>query len=165
MADTVPAEGLMLAWPWLLAALPLPWLVRRWLSAARGAGMQALKVPWFTQLTTSAGGWLRKPLLVVVATLVWALLVAAAARPQWVGEILTLPVTGRDLLAVVLSHQGRYREAEPLFLETMETQRRALGDDHPNTLGSGNNLAGRGNHRFRLSVLVALALFAEAHLR
>jgi Ca-activated chloride channel family protein len=101
MADTVPAEGLMLAWPWLLAALPLPWLVRRWLSAARGAGMQALKVPWFTQLTTSAGGWLRKPLLVVVATLVWALLVAAAARPQWVGEILTLPVTGRDLLLAV----------------------------------------------------------------
>jgi Ca-activated chloride channel family protein len=101
MADLASAEGLTLAWPWLLLLLPLPWLLRRWLPAAPRAGVQALKVPWFEQMTAAAGGWLRKPLLAAVAALVWSLLVLAAARPQWVGEIETLPVTGRDLLLAV----------------------------------------------------------------
>jgi Ca-activated chloride channel family protein len=101
MADLASAEGLTLAWPWLLLLLPLPWLLRRWLPAAPRAGVQALRVPWFEQMTAAAGGWLRKPLLAAVAALVWSLLVLAAARPQWVGEIETLPVTGRDLLLAV----------------------------------------------------------------
>ncbi len=37
--------------------------------------------------------------------------------------------------------RGRYAEAEPLYLETVETQKRVLGDDHPDTLISINNLA------------------------
>jgi Ca-activated chloride channel family protein len=32
---------------------------------------------------------------------VWGLVVVAAARPQWVGEIVALPVSGRDLLLAV----------------------------------------------------------------
>jgi Ca-activated chloride channel family protein len=40
-------------------------------------------------------------LLALVATLVWLLLVIAASRPQWVGEIESMPVTGRDLLLAV----------------------------------------------------------------
>jgi len=39
--------------------------------------------------------------LAALAALVWLLLIAAAVRPQWVGEIDTLPVTGRDLLLAV----------------------------------------------------------------
>jgi Ca-activated chloride channel family protein len=97
----MPTEGLSLAWAWLLVLLPLPWLVRRWLSAAPRSGMQALKVPWFTLLTPPDSGWMKKPVLAVIASLVWALLVLAAARPQWIGEIQTLPVTGRDLLLAV----------------------------------------------------------------
>jgi Ca-activated chloride channel family protein len=101
MVESMPIQGLTLAWAWLLLLLPLPWLVRRWLSAAPSGGLQALKVPWFAMMTESEADWMRKPVLVVLASLVWILLVLAAARPQWVGEIETLPVTGRDLLLAV----------------------------------------------------------------
>ena len=101
MAETLPAEGLTLAWAWLLLLLPLPWLLRRWLSAASGAGMQALRVPWFAMMQDSVAGWMKKPLLALLAALVWLALMLAAARPQWVGEVENLPVTGRDLLLAV----------------------------------------------------------------
>lgn len=101
MADAVPAEGLTLAWAWLLLLLPLPWLARRWLAAASSSGMQALRVPWFAMMQDSVAGWMKKPVLAVLASLVWLLLMLAAARPQWVGEVETLPVTGRDLLLAV----------------------------------------------------------------
>jgi Ca-activated chloride channel family protein len=101
MADAVPAEGLTLAWVWLLLLLPLPWLLRRILTAASGAGMQALRVPWFAMMQESTAGWMKKPILAVLAGLIWLLLLLSAARPQWVGEVETLPVTGRDLLLAV----------------------------------------------------------------
>ena len=101
MAETLPVEGLTLAWVWLLLLLPLPWLARRWLPAAPRAGLQALKVPWFEMMSSGRGGWMKKPVLAALASLAWILLVSAAARPQWVGEIESLPVTGRDLLLAV----------------------------------------------------------------
>jgi Ca-activated chloride channel family protein len=101
MGENLPVEGLTLAWVWILALLPLPWLVRSWMSAAPRAGLQALKVPWFTMMASSQAGWMKKPVLAVLAGLAWALLLLAAARPQWVGEIETLPITGRDLLLAV----------------------------------------------------------------
>ncbi len=101
MVESLPASGLTLAWIWLLLLLPLPWLVRRALSAAPRAGLQALRVPWFGSMATPGSAWVRKPLLAALAGLAWALLVLAAARPQWVGEIETLPITGRDLLLAV----------------------------------------------------------------
>jgi Ca-activated chloride channel family protein len=101
MAENLPVEGLTLVWPWLLLLLPLSWLVRQWLSDAPGAGLQALKVPWFSMITSPGSAWMKKPVLAALATLAWILLVVAATRPQWVGEIETLPVTGRDLLLAV----------------------------------------------------------------
>lgn len=101
MAESLSSEGLTLAWVWLLVLLPLPWLVRRLLSAAPQASLQALRVPWFAMMTTTRSGWMKKPLMAALASLAWGLLVIAAARPQWVGEIETLPVTGRDLLLAV----------------------------------------------------------------
>ena len=101
MADAVAAEGLTLAWAWALLLLPLPWLARRWLEAAPRSGLEALRVPWFSLVTSTGEQRLRQPLLLAIATLAWLLLLAAAARPQWVGEIETLPVTGRDLLLAV----------------------------------------------------------------
>ena len=41
----------------------------------------------------------------------------------------------------VYLNQGRYAEAEQLYLAALETLKRALGDDHPATLSSMNNLA------------------------
>jgi Ca-activated chloride channel family protein len=101
MVETAPTSGLQLAWPLLLLLAPLPWLLRRWLPPARRSDAQALRVPWFTQVAGADSGWARRRGLMLLATLAWLLLLLAAARPQWVGDIQTLPVTGRDLLLAV----------------------------------------------------------------
>ncbi|MEM6612504.1 MAG: tetratricopeptide repeat protein [Cyanobacteria bacterium P01_C01_bin.72] len=36
--------------------------------------------------------------------------------------------------------QGRYAEAEPLYLEALEMSRKLLGQEHPNTQTIENNL-------------------------
>ena len=124
MADTVTAEGFVFAWIWLLLLLPLPWLARKLLKAAPDAGMQALRVPWFAMMSESAAGWMKKPLLTALAIVAWSLLVLAAARPQWVGEIETLPVTGRDLLlAVDISGS---MDTQDMFLENKPVNRLAV---------------------------------------
>jgi Ca-activated chloride channel homolog len=88
-----------LDWPWVLAALPLPWL-SRWLPPVRETFGAALRLPFYPELqveaTTGAKHhpWLR----LLIAVLAWVLLVLAAARPQWVGDPMGLPVAGRDLM-------------------------------------------------------------------
>ena len=91
-----------LLWPLALLALPLPWLAQRLLPRAPAAATGALQVPFFGELEQLAGGstasgtprrWL--------ALLAWLLLCLAAARPQWVGEAQSLPLTGRDLMLAV----------------------------------------------------------------
>ena len=101
MAEPVTTSGLILAWPWLALLLPLPWLVRRALKALPQQSLQALRVPWYGLVTGHQAGHMKQPVLVALATVVWLLLLAAAVRPQWVGEVETLPVTGRDLLLAV----------------------------------------------------------------
>ncbi len=100
--STLSAGFAGFAWPWLLLALPLPWLARRLLPAARSASA-ALKVPYGARLDAIAGGggfargghaswWL---------WLAWALLCVAAARPQQPGEAVQPPQSGRDLMLAV----------------------------------------------------------------
>jgi Ca-activated chloride channel family protein len=101
MAEPITTSGLILAWPWLLLLLPVPALVRFALKAMPQHSLQALRVPWFALVGGGAAGFMSKPIVAAVAWLVWALLLGAAARPQWVGEIEVLPVTGRDLLLAV----------------------------------------------------------------
>ena len=43
--------------------------------------------------------------------------------------------------ARTLDSDGRYNEAEELFVQVMETRKRVLGDEHPDTLTSMSNLA------------------------
>ncbi|MEJ2384538.1 MAG: VWA domain-containing protein [Xanthomonadales bacterium] len=148
MAETMTAQGLVLAWPWLLVLLPLPWLVRRWIRPAPAAGMQALRVPWFGLMRDKAATWLKKPLLAAVATLAWLLLVIAAARPQWVGEVVTLPVTGRDLLLAV-DISG-----------SMDTQDMFLGGAPVNRLAVVKKVAGEFIQR-RRGDRVGLVLFGS----
>jgi Ca-activated chloride channel family protein len=148
MAETMPTAGLTLAWAWLLLLLPLPWLIRKLLSAASQAGTMALKVPWFSMMTATGSGWMRKPLLAAVASLVWALLLLAAARPQWVGEIQELPVTGRDLLLAV-DISG-----------SMDTQDMILGGQAVNRLAVVKKVAGEFIQR-RRGDRVGLVLFGS----
>ncbi len=101
MAEEVITTGFTLAWPWLLLLAPLPWLLRKLLPASPSSDVQALRVPWFGAVAGKQAGWMRRPWLALSAALIWLLLVLAAARPQWIGEIESVPVTGRDLLLAV----------------------------------------------------------------
>ena len=101
MDEEVLTSGFSIAWPWLLLLAPLPWLLRWLMPAASSSDLQALRVPWFSAVAGGKAGWMRRPWLALVAAIVWLLLVVAASRPQWIGEIESLPVTGRDLLLAV----------------------------------------------------------------
>lgn len=148
MVETAPAAGLHLAWVWMLLLLPLPWLLRRWLPGAAAGGLQALKVPWFAEVAGTGEGWIRRTWLAVLAGIVWALLLLAAARPQWVGEIETLPVTGRDLLLAV-DISG-----------SMDTQDMVLGGQAVNRLTVVKQVAGEFIQR-RKGDRVGLVLFGS----
>lgn len=90
------------AWPWLALCLPLPWLVARWLPAARPSG-SALFLPFAATLTegpATLGRALPTPRKLLFA-LVWLLLVLAAVRPQWLGDPIALAATGRRLMLAV----------------------------------------------------------------
>jgi len=90
------------AWPWMLLALPLPWLVRRMLPAAESTS-PALRVPYGNRLDSVAagGGVARAAGIGLLAWLAWALLCVAAARPQQLGDIVQPPQAGRDLMLAV----------------------------------------------------------------
>ena len=96
----LPFDGF--AWPWLLLALPLPWLVRWLLPPARQAGA-ALKVPYGARLDAIAtqAGHAHARGAGVLAWVAWALLCVAAARPQQLGELVRPPQAGRDLMLAV----------------------------------------------------------------
>src|SRR5262249_32659827 len=84
-----------------LLALPLPWLLARLLRPAETSAGDALRVPYALAGLEAATGanpvprWRRW-----LALAAWCALIAAAARPQWVGDPVALSRTGRALLAV-----------------------------------------------------------------
>ncbi len=50
--------------------------------------------------------------------------------------------TSLNNLAALYDSQGRYTEAEPLYLQALDLKKRLLGDNHPSVATSLNNLAG-----------------------
>lgn len=91
-----------LAWPWALLALPLPWLMRWW--PRRNAAAPALRVPYAAGALAELGqargaaGWRIGRLLLWLA---WACLCVAMARPQQLGEPVTPPQQGRQMILAV----------------------------------------------------------------
>ena len=93
-----------LAWPAVFLLLPLPWILR-WVLPAADSGDSALKVSFLGEMETLV----RRRAVVALPSwrqqlpylLIWLLLLFAAARPQWLGEPLPLPTSGRDLLLAV----------------------------------------------------------------
>ena len=91
-------------WPYVFLALPLPLLVYKLLTRAPRQDA-ALYVPFFSVLTRlqsdhenlSSGHLLN----LICCTLIWLLIVVAASRPQWLGDPVQLPSTGRDLMLSV----------------------------------------------------------------
>ncbi|MCD6187992.1 MAG: VWA domain-containing protein [Desulfuromusa sp.] len=90
-------------WPWAFILFPLPWLIYKFWPPALAAEEAALWVPSLSpfagvqhQRSRRKGRW-QLPL----ALCCWLLLLGATARPQWLGEPVELPVSGRDLLLAV----------------------------------------------------------------
>ncbi|MEX2488658.1 MAG: VWA domain-containing protein [Pseudomonadales bacterium] len=92
------------AWPWAFAFMPLPILVYYLLPSANRHGA-ALHVPFYGLVASyesevsaaNTRSWIRRILMM----LAWLALVLAAARPQWIGDPVELPATGRDLMLAV----------------------------------------------------------------
>jgi len=96
-----------LANPWILVCLPLPWLIRYLLPPANVSGGEALRVPFLgrleqlimaqeNKLSFAMSQWKRLSFY-----LIWLLLVIAAARPEWLGEPIAQPRSGRALMLAV----------------------------------------------------------------
>ncbi len=92
-------------WPWAFVVLPLPLIVRLlWSPMERTQA--ALTVPLlasFKSEETSPGGFGGSHVAwrVLLLVLAWLALVTATARPQWTGQPVTLPTSGRDLMLAV----------------------------------------------------------------
>jgi len=107
-----------LLWPWMLLALPLPILVRMLLPRSERKVTAVMRVPQLddylsegnSEVKSTHGRW-----ALLFYFLAWCCLVTAAARPQWTGDLVELPVSGRDLMLAIdisksmdhsISHNG-----------------------------------------------------------
>lgn len=91
-------------WPWVFILLPLPWLVRALLpplppqqAALRVSVLQRWQLApdnsGSTNLTSGGMSWL--------ALGIWLALLTALARPYQLGNVVEMPVSGRDLMLAV----------------------------------------------------------------
>ena len=104
---------IQIAWPWMFLVLPLPLLLRFWLPPAEPAQGAALRIPFLRELARpgEAARLRHRQWPLLLATAAWLLLVAASARPQWLGDPVALPVSGRDVvMAVDLSQSMQERD-------------------------------------------------------
>ncbi len=93
-----------LAWPWMLLALPLPFLVRYLMPAVVGTQDAGLKVPSFKIFAVLKDRSEVEQLLnwrFWLSMIAWVLLVLAAAKPERIGDELDVPVSGRNLMLAV----------------------------------------------------------------
>ncbi len=90
-------------WPWFALLIPLPWLVRHLLPAAVAVREAALRVPFLEDFADEEGAarmrLRRWPLW--LAFVAWLFLLLAVMRPQWLGEMIEIPISGRDLMLAV----------------------------------------------------------------
>ncbi len=92
-----------LLWPWALALAPLPLAVRALLPprARRDAALRVpFSLPWRSVDGDASRGTGQAGALALLL-LAWLGLLAALARPTWVGEPVALPNEGRDLMLAV----------------------------------------------------------------
>lgn len=127
------------AWPWMLTLLPLPILVW-WLLPPYRARQASVMVPFFDRLAAATGQTpqrgavvlQRRRIQMVTAALIWALVVAALARPQWVGDPVTREVSARDLmLAIDISgsmDQRDFRSSDGAMLTRLDGVKRVVAD-------------------------------------
>ncbi len=107
---------LQIDWPWVLLLLPLPLAVYYGLSVQEAGREAALRVPFIDDFRYSQQPGQRRlklRLLTLLSLLAWCLVVLAASRPQWLGDIISINISGRDLMiAVDLSDSMRAEDFE-----------------------------------------------------
>jgi len=112
------------SWPWVFLALPLP-LAIYWLVPRAPRQDAALRVPFYRQLvqlhTDASHNYTKNLLTLIVCSLIWILVVIAGSRPQWVGEPIQIPTTGRDMM-LTLDMSGSM-EARDMFLNNTQLSR------------------------------------------
>jgi len=107
---------LQIDWPWVLLLLPLPLAVYYGLPVQEAGREAALRVPFIDDFRYSQQSGQRRltlRLLTLLSLLAWCLVVLAASRPQWLGDIISINISGRDLMiAVDLSDSMRAKDFE-----------------------------------------------------
>ena len=91
-------------WPWLFILFPLPFLLRMMLPVSRANHDAALNFPFLQELEEiidEPTASLNREWLFLLAFISWLCLVMAVMRPQWLGEVVDVPVSGRDLMLAV----------------------------------------------------------------
>lgn len=97
------------AWPWLLPLLIVPFLIYL-LPAVKKQESTALFLPTFDFIGTPTESKIQQG-FPWFAFLIWTSLVVAVARPQWLGQPVTIPQEGREImLAVDLSGSMQYED-------------------------------------------------------
>ncbi|MBT5229295.1 MAG: VWA domain-containing protein [Methylococcales bacterium] len=101
-------------WLWMLIFLPLPLLVRWKVKPVEVENSARLKVPFIEEFQQESSHLMRikqNVFLLILAYIAWICLIIAAAKPQWVGDIIELPIQGRDIMmAVDLSGSMKERD-------------------------------------------------------
>ena len=124
---------LQLLWPWMLAAVVAPLVVARLAPRAPDAAGAPIRIPYFDEaiVWSSRPAATRPRIRLVIALLAWCALVLAAARPQWIGDPVSLPVRGRDLM-LALDLSGSMREQDMKsgagFEARIDVVKRVAGD-------------------------------------
>lgn len=91
---------MQLAWPWMFLILPLPFLLRRYWRAQPQQLGPALVVPYYQSILDSQYKSHRSSphARLILLTLIWLLLILAAAGPQWVGPPERVKRQGRNIM-------------------------------------------------------------------
>lgn len=91
------------AWPYLFLLISLPWIIYKFFPASSRDENHPLRVPElndFASFEKHSGSSLPK-MKTFLAFLIWLALLTSAARPQWIGNPIEIPQSGRDLMLAV----------------------------------------------------------------
>jgi len=150
-----------LVWPWALLLLPLP-VLSYWLLPAASSQQAALRVPFFSHLlkitgesaSQRAANWAKKLLI----TLAWIFLVFAIARPQWMGEPVTLPTQGHDIMVSVdISGSMKTKDLQLYgkYMSRLQVLKELLGQFIERRTGDRLGLILFGDHAYLQAPLTA----------
>jgi Ca-activated chloride channel family protein len=147
------------AWPWMLAALPVPVLMHWW--PQRNANAAALRVPYAASQLQALGSVAGGRALGVGRLLLWVAwvcLCVAAARPQQLGEAVTPPQQGRQMMLAV-DVSGSMQETDMMLgqqvVERLTAAKAVLADFLDRRVGDRVGLLIFGERAYTLTPLTS----------